>query len=81
MTKSDLAILEKVFEREIYGQIYQSKAKRMQWLCDEGYIDRVEFVIPGRFPITVKGWALTHKGRRTYCETCKDVDIDEEVRP
>lgn len=81
MTKSDLAILERVFEREIFGHIYQSKAKRMQWLCDNGYVEYVEYVLPGRFPVKVKGWALTHKGRMTYCETCRDVDLDEVLKP
>lgn len=75
--KSDLAILERVFAQEIFGQIYQSKAKRLEWLRDNGYVEFVSFVIPGRFPIKVEGWALTHLGRMTYCETCRDVPEPE----
>lgn len=77
MNKSDLAILEKIFVQEIMGGIYQSKAKRLEWLQENGYVEFVEFVLPGRFPVKVKGWALTHRGRMTYGESCKDVEIEE----
>ena len=72
MIKSDLRILEKIFEKEIFGLVYQSKAKRLEWLRDNGYVEAAEITLPGRIPIRVSGWVLTHKGRFAYCDTCRE---------
>lgn len=75
MKKSDLQLLERVFTAEIYGRLpFQSKSKQIHRLCDEGYVEPMTKTFPGRFAVTVKGYALTHAGRFAYCESCADVE-------
>jgi hypothetical protein len=35
---------------------------------------RDEITLGGRFPVVVKGYALTHAGRLAYCLTCEDAE-------
>lgn len=80
MKKSELTILERAFSAEIEGALnrgfylFQSHTKAAERLADAGYLERVEVTVGGRFPVTVKGYALTHLGRSTYCATCPDPD-------
>jgi hypothetical protein len=70
-TKKDLKALEKVFAAEIEGRLpFQSKALVYLDLYDEGLVQPMEVTFGGRFPVTVKGWQLTHAGRITYCASC-----------
>ena len=76
MNKRDLSILERAFAAEVdaamagHGLPFQTKGKRVAELAVEGYLRRVDVVIPGRFPVTVSGYELTHQGRLAYCMTC-----------
>lgn len=79
VTKAELKVLEKMFAREIscamskseIPPIFQSKAaKMMMTLSDKGLIEAVEFELGGRFPMTLRGYLLTHSGRLTYCASC-----------
>lgn len=72
MTKAKLKALEKVFAAEVEGRLpFQSKAKIMQKLCEEGLVAPMERTFPGVFfSVRVKGWELTHAGRFLYCSNC-----------
>jgi len=78
ITKAELRILEKMFAREIdlalksntLPPIYQSRAKILLRLVEKGLVEAVEYEIAGAFPITIKGYLLTHSGRFTYCANC-----------
>ncbi len=75
-TKAELAALEKVFAAEIDGRLpFQSKAKIFQRLAEDGYLAPMERKFGGQFPMTVRGYELTHAGRITYCASCDD-DLD-----
>lgn len=78
MTKRDLQILERIFSAEIDGRLpFQSNSKNMQRLADEGYIEPMTRRLGiDRFgAIDVSGWTLTHLGRMTYCNSCKDEEL------
>lgn len=74
LNKRDFQLLGRVFEAEIANrlpaQIGGSKA--IASLQDRGYIVALEGTLPGRFPVTLRGWALTEAGRITYCQNCTD---------
>lgn len=70
-TKKVLKALERVFAAEIEDRLpFQSKALIYLDLCDDGMVQPMERTFYGRFPMTVKGWELTHAGRITYCSAC-----------
>lgn len=76
MTKSELELLERAFNREIDAamtngiHLVQSKSKAAKSLVDNGLLEKVEIKLGGQFPVTVSGLQLTHAGRIAYCETC-----------
>jgi hypothetical protein len=78
ITKAELRVLEKMFAHEInvamshskLPPIFQSKAKILDRLKDKGLVEPVEHELGGRFPMTIKGYLLTHSGRLTYCASC-----------
>jgi len=75
MTKADLKLLERIFDAEINNRLpFQSKSKRFEQLERDGMVATMSRIIGAgeRFPVTVKGWQLTHAGRITYCESCGD---------
>ncbi len=72
MTKKDFKLLERVFEREISGHLLQSESKEYERLEAEGMVDFKNIVLGGRFPVTIKGWVLTHRGRIAYCQECSN---------
>lgn len=81
--KVELRMLERLFAAEIEDRLpFQSKAKIMQKLADEGYIQpmRVEFGEDRFGAIVVDGWQLTHLGRLTYCISCPDPDAPASNR-
>lgn len=61
INKADLVIFNNIFQSELFGRSYPSKAKRMLRLFDEGYVELEEYVVPGSVPM--RGWILTDKGR------------------
>lgn len=72
MTRTDLKLLERIFDAEISNRLpAQIRSKHLPRLEKEGYVSRMEIVLGGGLPVTVKGWALTELGRMTYCESCK----------
>lgn len=86
LTKKDFNLLEKVFENEIDPQMlrlpFQTKSKiktkEYERLEKQGMVEFVSIVLPGRFPVTVKGWVLTHLGRMEYCANCPELPDDFE---
>lgn len=80
MNKADLKMLERIFTAEIENRLpFQSKSKQLLRLQGEGLVEPMKRVFPSdRFgPMVAKGWALTRAGRFAYCDSCRDVDIDE----
>ncbi len=71
-SKAGLRMLERVFCAEIEGLLpFQTKAKLAESLAESGYLEpTMKRVGNGPFAATVKGYALTHLGRLTYCGTC-----------
>ena len=82
MTKKEMDLLEKVFEAEINGRLYQGKCKTAAKLADDGLIriheERIH--VPPLGFMTVRGYVTTLAGNATYCmsDRCKDA-IDAEV--
>ena len=69
--KATIKALGRVFAAEINDRLpFQSKARIYQELCDEELVVPMERKFGGRFPVTVRGWQLTHLGRLTYCTEC-----------
>lgn len=67
-----LKLLEAVFWAEVEGRLpYQRKGKAIEALAAKGLVEPMEIVLPGRFPVRICGWSLTHLGRMTYCASCK----------
>lgn len=63
--------LEKLFAAEVEGRLpFQTKAKWIYKLSDEGYVQAMTTRLGGQFPLRIDGWQLTHLGRLTYCESC-----------
>ena len=68
MKKSDIMLLERIFEKEISGTLpLQSKSKKYEQLADAELVEYVAVCLPGWPPVTVKGWVLTDFGRYEYC--------------
>jgi hypothetical protein len=82
MTKRDFTLLEKIFAVEIEGHLpYHSRSKEYLRLEKEGMVERETITFRGgRFPVTVSGWALTHRGRMDYCLECSKIDEKDLVR-
>ncbi len=75
MNKAGLKVLEQAFAAEIEDRLpFQSRSALAHKLAADGYLQPMEINYrPDRFgAVVVKGWQLTHLGRITYCETCKD---------
>jgi hypothetical protein len=78
MSKAMLKMLERAYEAEIesaltkVSDLIQPKNKKLaDELVADGYLEEGQYTIPGRFPVTIKGYRLTHLGRITYCSTCE----------
>jgi hypothetical protein len=80
MTKRDIVLLEKLFRNEmIPGSLpFPSKSRRLECLEEEGYVQRAAAILPGRFPVTVTGWALTPLGHMEYCRHCATLEMAED---
>lgn len=84
MNKRDIQLLERIFEDDIASALgeranvpTQIKGKRIEELERQGYVVRVEATLPGRFPVTVKGWGLTMRGHAAYCFSCDALPEEE----
>jgi len=72
-SKKVLQALEKVFAAEIENRLpFQSRAKVYSSLCDDGLLAPMTMELGGRIPLTISGYQLTHAGRITYCESCRN---------
>jgi len=73
MNKKELDLLEKVYDLEIDGRIYQGKSQLVKYLTDNGLLEVVDYTMPADkscpFPVRIKGFALTHAGRFAYCSS------------
>jgi hypothetical protein len=73
MKKSELKILEKVFEAEVQAafsthgiHLFQTKSKVAAKLAEEGFLNFCQINFSG---LRVSGYELTHAGRLAYCST------------
>lgn len=78
MNKRELNLLERVFESEITAaltrsglHLYQTRSKIAKKLERDGLLCERRTLLPGRFPVEVVGYELTHAGRIAYCLTCE----------
>ena len=70
---AELKVLERIFAAEISGRLpAQFKSKHLAPLQERGMVEPMETKVGagGPFTVTISGWALTHLGRITYCESC-----------
>ena len=74
MNKRELDLLEKAFSAEIDGalsksgiRLFQTRSKLAQKLVADGLLREVELNLPGRFPVTLRGYELTQLGNAMYC--------------
>jgi hypothetical protein len=77
-----IRLLERLFECEISGQMYQSKSKKLTELMDDGMVQPREELFPSALgKIQCAGWELTNLGRITYCEwaATQPMPEDEQV--
>lgn len=76
MNKRSMAMLEKAYAVEVAAavsggtDILQTKSRVAEILAEDGYLIKAEATIPGRFPVKIEGYRLTHAGRLTYCASC-----------
>lgn len=71
LTKTKAEALGKVFSKEIGGgpvPLLQSRARVFKELEADGLVVEDEIRLGGRFPMTCRGWGLTHAGRLVYCQ-------------
>jgi hypothetical protein len=74
---TELEALEKVWIAEVSNQLpFQSRAAIYKRLEAHNLVERMEVTLPGRLPVVVNGWQLTHAGRLYYCSSCKDEDAE-----
>ena len=85
MNKQTMALLEKAFAAEIDFYLNQSllpliqtKSKLAKQLAEEGLLQLVDEVLPGKFPVRVTGYMLTELGRFEYCTNLPPLS-DEEI--
>lgn len=82
MNARSLKILENTFAAEVDGAInkhsglFQTKNNLAKQLVEDGYLEEVTEILPGRFPVKITGYALTHLGRITYCLSAGDEITD-----
>lgn len=74
LNRRDFELLGQVFTAEIQDILPAQigKSKSVKSLQERGFIEPYERILPGRFPVRVSGWALTHAGRIAYCQNCSD---------
>ncbi len=71
LTKKDFKLLEKLFTADMFDRLpFQSPNKHLFNLEERGLVQQMQITLPGRFPVVVKGWALTIRGHYAYCSNC-----------
>ena len=81
MRKAERELLAKLFAAEVDAAMSQRPSPVVQcdnatirWLDEHGYAQRITDRLPGRPVVTITGYVLTHLGRMTYGEMCKDAE-------
>lgn len=84
MNKQELDLLEKAFNAQVDHAItgrgfslIQTKSKLAEKLADEGYLQRQEITLGGRFPIVISGYELTILGNLAYCTSNRCAEAKE----
>lgn len=74
MNKKELALLEKVFESEIDGGVYQRESKLLQSLHDRGYVIKISKTVGKDIfgSIVITGYVLTFQGNYAYCSSLRE---------
>lgn len=73
MTKRELSLLEKAFTVEVTSAfdggpgLLHTKSRLAVRMAKEGLLRHVKVTLPGRFPVEIEGYVLTHAGRFLYC--------------
>lgn len=71
ITKPEMRVLHKIMDAQISGTLpAQVKSKYMIELEKRRIVAHVEKVLPGRFPVTIRGWEFTQYGFYEYCRNC-----------
>ncbi len=72
MTASHARVLERIFAREIDGQMWQGRmSKALKECIDEQFCEPCADVLGGGLPVLIiKGYMLTHRGRIAFGEWC-----------
>ena len=73
MTKKELDLLEKIFQAQLEGRLYQTKSKLAKQMEEDGFImeDSKAFGVACFGKIIVRGYTLTIKGNYAYCSSEK----------
>lgn len=75
MTKRELDLLEKVFQAQLEGRLFQTRSKLAKQMDEDGYImaDKKTLGVDCFGQIIVRGYILTVKGNYAYCtsDRCK----------
>lgn len=76
-TKAEFKLLERVFAADIAAAmggapVFQTRSKLIHKLEKDGFVKPFEATLPGKFPVTLKGWTLTMDGHFSYCMNCED---------
>lgn len=80
MTNDELALLERAFFAEVQAaldggcRVIQTYGRLAEKMVADGLLARAVETLPGRFPVRVYGFVLTHAGRWAYCATCPEPD-------
>lgn len=82
MNKREIELLERAFSAEIEAalnhgiRLMQTKSKLAKKLVEDGFLVESKMTLPGRLPIVIAGYELTHAGRFAYCLQCEDGGIE-----
>lgn len=73
MTAAQARVLERIFAREINGQMWQGRmSKALKECIDEQFCEPCADVLGGRLPVLIEGYMLTHRGRIEFGEWCSE---------
>ena len=78
MTRRQHAMLERAFAAEVDGALrggpglYQTRSIEARKLAEAGYLVEETVRLGDRFPVTIRGYGLTHLGRWIYCADLPD---------
>ena len=69
LTAPQAKALERIFAREIFGgDVAGRMSQGLQSCIDAELCEPCAELLDGRFPVAIKGYMLTHRGRMAYGE-------------